>query len=564
MKKNTKLFAKIFAAIFALAAMCAALTACAVIDENGDNNGGGNKVGLSAAEWQTLIETFIEETGGTDEVDVIVGNLSAFAYADGKYTANMLTLGNGFTMRNIVIETENGAIKKITYELRTEALDTPDRIVTIDADGVTHEDVPKPSDSDKMEEDEWTEQTEIFANVTNYTLARTRGGALVGAMKLDGFKYYDIAGDYERVFTTDGTKYYRYGKATDESVWTRREVGASSYEAAVAEPAFMVGMAAEVISSGFGEFAFDKGVYTTDELVITAYDITLRNIKVTISGKAIVKVICTYVGGYDNKGDELITVDHVGSTAVDIPTNYTEAQDPGPQPPSPDNGKLTADEWTAAVNTLSGSTNFTTIGQAAYSGSINRISGDTIYTAHLGGDHSHETEYAGTVYTKEGESYVKWIQQKPTDAWVRTAIEKAEYDSQFENAAESTAMIAGVLIDNYDLFSYNFGLYSADKEIDVGASTYVTDLAVLVEKKQITSVAFTIMYRVSGGNDKNMGTNIISDIGSTVAFDPGDIGSVSGKLSFAAACIPLTASIPTTKSKTMHWTLSGAKTKDRR
>ncbi len=359
MKRNAKVIA-IILAIIVLATMCLALVAC---------NDKEDKGGLSEADWETVVTAFKEATGGTDEFDVIISNFSSFNFSDGKFTAGRIDLTNGVTLLNIVVELdETGAIELISYEKRTTDASTPDRIITVDANGVSSEDIPKPTDSDKMDEDEWNEQVEVFANVTNYTLARTRNGENVGTMKLDGVKYYDSVDDDEAIIVPVDSKYYIYEKTKSQTTWTRSETTASRYQSRVNFPRTLVAVAAAAISGGFEQFSFNAGVYTLSELYLEDYDTTLRDIKVTVSGKAIVKAVCILVDGYYGDGDEVVTVDHVGSTVVTIPTNYDEFQTPPPVGPQ----KMSEDEWGNAIDNFITGTNFTTYNIGLCSLSITR------------------------------------------------------------------------------------------------------------------------------------------------------------------------------------------------
>ena len=163
-------------------------------------------------------------------------------------------------------------------------------------------------------------------------------------------------------------KYYIYEKTKSQTTWTRSETTASRYQSRVNFPRTLVAVAAAAISGGFEQFSFNAGVYTLSELYLEDYDTTLRDTKVTVSGKAIVKAVCILVDGYYGDGDEVVTVDHVGSTVVTIPTNYDEFQTPPPVGPQ----KMSEDEWGNAIDNFITGTNFTTYNIGLCSLSITR------------------------------------------------------------------------------------------------------------------------------------------------------------------------------------------------
>ncbi len=307
---------------------------------------------MNETEWGESLEAFFTESGGTTEqAKFFVDHFADFEYKDGKYTAASIPAEGGFTYTDIVITveevkdesaaasavslaytdapTENAAlliirvrILNIEYKIRTEDNNTPDRLVTIDKNGAVQVDIPKPSDYEKMDEDEWKASASIFEQITNYSLVRygVEDGEEIASMKLAGETYYESVELTERIYTGDGTKYYKYSR-TLSPTWTKTEVDEDTYESAVFTPSIMVAVAAKAIDENFSSFTFNAGVYSAESIDVTyySYDFTLTDIEITVSGGKVVRAVCTLVGGYEGDGDERIVVDHIGSTVIAIP-----------------------------------------------------------------------------------------------------------------------------------------------------------------------------------------------------------------------------------------------------
>lgn len=306
---------------------------------------------MNETEWGESLEAFFTESVGTKEqAKFFADHFEDFEYADGKYTAASIPAEDGFTYTDIVITVEevkdepettaavslshidgiaeNTAlliirvrILNIEYKIRTDDLDTPDRLITIDQDGAAQVDIPKPSDYEKMDEDEWKASASIFGQVTNYSLVRydVTDGEEIASMKLAGETYYESVELTERIYTTDGTKYYKYAR-TLSPTWTKTEVDEDTYENVVFTPSTMVAVAAKALDENFSSFTFSEGVYRAASVTVNYYyDFTLTDVEITVSGGKVVRAVCTLVGGYEGDGDERITVDHIGSTVIDIP-----------------------------------------------------------------------------------------------------------------------------------------------------------------------------------------------------------------------------------------------------
>lgn len=284
------------------------------------------------AELNGALTQLLSDGNVTAEIQLFVAHYKDFTLKDGKYTCAEIASVNGFTCKNIEITLEDKKVFKVTYELRTESKETPDRLITIDKDGVTKTDIPKPTDDKPMDENEWNNQAEIFADVTNYTLERVRveSGEYIATMKLDGDTYYeDVNWAANNIFDKENGKFYRYRKAVFSSEWVKTEVDEDEYSDYTETPSLMVTVAAQAVQENFSNFTFEGGIYTADELKVHFFiDFTLKDMQITVSGGKIVRAVCILVGGYDNKGDERITVDHIGSTEIEFPEEYTDQTTP--------------------------------------------------------------------------------------------------------------------------------------------------------------------------------------------------------------------------------------------
>ena len=93
---------------------------------------GGSEIPEVTDELSAALAQLLEEGNVTPEIQIFIAHYKDFTLKDGKYTCAEIASVNGFTCKNIEIELEDKKISKVTYELRTESKDTPDRIITID------------------------------------------------------------------------------------------------------------------------------------------------------------------------------------------------------------------------------------------------------------------------------------------------------------------------------------------------------------------------------------------------------------------------------------------------
>lgn len=494
-----------------LAAMLVALV-CAFSCVFGLAACGEGAPAISESEWGQSIEEFFHANGVTAEAQLFAAHYKDFKYEDGKYTAPEIPATGGFVCKNVVVTVdEDGKIVGVTYELRTEDLATPDRRVTVTKDGVERTDIPKPSDNTQMDEDEWKEQAAVFGTTSNYTLDRVRvsSGAPVAAMKLDGTTYYETWEGKERIWMIEDSAYILFDKTSANGQWTKTRTTQESYDDAIFDPSTMVTVAASAIEENFAALSFNAGIYTAAEIEIEYFfPFTLRDVEITVSGKRIVRVICTLVGGYDDEGDERITVDHIGSTEVTLPTDYTDNT-------ASSGGKMDADAWTLCLQELVASTNYTQTAKNENVYDLYKVDGATDYREVFG------TYYSGKVYTEDNGSYFFYSKEEADSLWTRETIEEAEYRDNFKsNSLLGDA--AAILLRDYEKFDYNEDedIYTL-AQAEYSSSTNVENIQVTVFKGKIVRISFYVFY---------YGDVVIDEFGTTEIELPAvNPGSVSGK-----------------------------------
>ncbi len=184
----------------------------------------------------------------------------------------------------------------------------------------------------KMSAEDWQATLEAFVSGANYTLTRTDTTdehALCGAMRIDGDVYYEILeNDYteepdvfeEHVFVPqkDGTYFEYYKENSEKDPWALRECTKEHYEYRAEEQAtLLVQYASTLFGESYEDFTFENGSYTNP--LIEKYGYTIKNAKVDFKGDTLVRVECLLIDGVDGDQDEIITIENIGSTTIDIP-----------------------------------------------------------------------------------------------------------------------------------------------------------------------------------------------------------------------------------------------------
>lgn len=140
----------------------------------------------------------------------------------------------------------------------------------------------------------------------------TEDEEVVGFVKIDGDKYYDIGGEYERVYVKDGDDYFYYYKTNANADWKKTTTNEDTYNSIVNENAYdLVMMGSETCSNNYSSFTYFDGKYTA-ESIDAGYGFVLTNIEVTCEGTDVKKIVCSV-------GDTMYTIENIGVTSVEIP-----------------------------------------------------------------------------------------------------------------------------------------------------------------------------------------------------------------------------------------------------
>ncbi len=495
-----------------------ALSAC---DQNNGpaENGDDNEVTDLTDDLQSALAQLISEGNVTPEIQIFVAHYKDFTLKDGKYTCAELASVNGFTCQNIEIALEDKKISTVKYELRTPSKDTPDRLVTIDKNGVTRTDIPKPTDDKPMDEEEWTEQATVFADVTNYTLERVRveTGEYVASMKLDGSTYYEEVDGSESIFDAENNKFYRYYRAPQSTEWVKTEVDERRYTSYIGTPSLMVTVAAQAVQENFSKFTFDAGVYTAEELKVEYYaEFTLKDMEITVSGGKIVRAVCILVGGYDDEGDERITVDYIGSTEIGLPEKFTD--NTVSTPSTGGTAEMNAENWKKQFS----SSNFkmkalqdsvvseVTVSVDGNNFELVQVSSSMEYDAH---NIFIENNGNYDIYTEMGDQWMKLPSQ-----------EAADNTSQ---ALQSYKSIFALFADDFASFTLKDGKYvcaKLSKTVTNPAGTAeatCTDIEVVFgEKGELVSVKFVMSAVMKQSGEIQTSSYEFTNVGTTVVNAP--------------------------------------------
>lgn len=484
-----------------------ALSAC---NEGQNTSDGDDKTGPSVTdvsdELRDALAQLISDGNVTSEIQIFVANYKQFTLNDGKYTCAELASVNGATCKNIEIALEDGKVSKVTYELRTASKDTPDRLVTIDKDGVSMVDIP---DDTQMNEDEWKEQATVFADVTNYTLERVRvsSGDYIASMKLDGSTYYEEVSGSETILDIENGKYYCYSRDSQTDKWEKDEVTVGRYNSYVGTPSLMVTLAAQAVQNNFSKFAFNAGVYTAEELTVeySSNEFTLRDMEVTVIGGKIVRAVCVLVDGYSGRGDERITVDYVGSTSIELPKEYTDntvTPPPTSSDDKPTDDKPTDDKPTGDTTVMNADTWKKQFSATSFTVIFGMSGMNTTYL--VDGDNLEQRESMG----QGVETIRRWILEDGVyqnyeyggiygKKWVK--LEAGSHSAGTEDAVSSYHMMFSLFADEFSSFTLKDGKYTCAElkktvtDPSGTAEQTFTDVEIVFnEKNELISIKFNM------------------------------------------------------------------------
>lgn len=365
-------------------------------------------------------------------------------------------------------------------------------------------------DTTKVTEEVWKQQAAVFATATNFTLDRVsvETKKSVGMMKLDGTVYYEAWGDEESVYTLENGTYYHYTKEDASSAWEKVETTQSRYEGRIETPKMVITYAAEAVAEIYSSFTFDEktGVYSTDEVSIADGYVTLNNVEIIMSGGKIAKVECTYEDGFEGDGDERVTIDHIGTTKIEVPKiSGGDSEDDNPT-----GGQTVGDAkaWAAAVN--ASAENFTLTTTISYEGMSVPL------TMKVAGDKYEQVQSLmgmniSAFIAKEGDVYVTYEPYGDGSVWRRKTVTSAEAGEAFE----ASKALVNVLADHYDAFTLKDGKYvCAALDLTIhGSTAHATNIEADFTAGKLVSLGYHSSIEEDGTTTEQQLT--FSNFGST-------------------------------------------------
>lgn len=264
---------------------------------------------------------------------------TSFTYADGVYSAASLNLGETMgEIKNVKITFNNGAFVSAEFSLSMSngqggEMDVTYSLKDVGSTAITLPNVPDPSATTKLTEEEWQQTLEAFAYAQNFTLTLVAGEKQIGFVKLEDATYYDKDGaDYENIYDTDGTNYIRYYKENATAKWKKTNSSSTSYNNAVNKNVLsLVIGGTQAFAANYSDFTFANGKYTAETISVTE-GFTLKNVEVTVSYGAVTKIVCTQVGT-NSDPDTLVTIYDIGATKVIFPADFIDNTNGGNDKP---------------------------------------------------------------------------------------------------------------------------------------------------------------------------------------------------------------------------------------
>ncbi len=370
-------------------------------------------------------------------------------------------------------------------------------------------------DTTKVTEEVWKQQAAVFATATNFTLDRVsvETGKSVGMMKLDGAVYYEAWGDEEGVYTLENGTYYHYTKEDASSAWEKDTTTQSRYEDRIETPKMVITYAAQAVAEIYSSFTFDEktGVYSTETVSIADGYVTLNDVEIIMSSGKIAKVECTYEDGFEGDGDERVTIDHIGTTKIEVPKiSGGDSEDDNPT-----GGQTVGDAkaWAAAVN--ASAENFTLNTTISYEGMTVPL------TMKVAGDKYEQNQSLmgmsiSVFIAKEGDVYVTYEPYGDGSVWKRRTVTSAEAGEAFE----ATKALVNVLADHYDAFTLKDGKYvCAALDLTIhGSTAHATNIEADFTAGKLVSLSYHSSIEEDGTTTEQQLT--FSNFGSTTVTLP--------------------------------------------
>lgn len=186
-----------------------------------------SKTSSNETEYNTIVNSgmYTLVVGGAQ---AFAANYSSFNFDNGKYTAETISAGTDFTLKDITVTVASGNVSKIecTQAGATAAEDTK---VVIDSVGSTTITVPQLPTVYEVDEDQWYGNM-VNARKRNFTMVwtYTKTGK-VTTYRSDGTSIStETDGKITTVYTKDGTEYFKY--TLSENGWEKSSVTKTNYE----------------------------------------------------------------------------------------------------------------------------------------------------------------------------------------------------------------------------------------------------------------------------------------------------------------------------------------------
>lgn len=291
------------------------------------------------------------------------------------------------------------------------------------------------TDAAKVTAQQWLT---AFDTANNFTYEIVEGEVVEQTIALDGAKLMMSTYTMTYIYVQEGSEYCVYRFQND--AWLKMPLTADEYAMVTSMTTQMVA----IFKNDYSSFTFVDGVYTCASLDKTAEtNGVLKNIKIEFSDGAITGIEFN-VDGYT----ELYKVSKIGSTVIELPTDFTEF-DPSSQQPQ----KMSEAAWQQAFMAFAAGQNF----------SLTQSDNEGVFAAmKLDGATYYETYRSGSeyIYDFDGSNFYKYSKSVYSD-WVKVDSTQDEYNEVIEYASTLVMGAAYAISASYDLFEYQNGKYVA-------------------------------------------------------------------------------------------------------
>lgn len=285
-------------------------------------------------------------------------------------------------------------------------------------------------------EQEWLA---AFDTADNFTFEMLTSGIPMQAIAVDGEKIMMSATSMTYIYVKDGDDYCIYRFA--ENAWLKMPLTALEYNSVTLMPKAML----NAFKNDYSAFTLtDDGTYTCASIDKTQdLNGVMKNIKVKFIDGALVGMEFEVEGS-----PSTYAISKVGSTVIELPTEYTEF-DPSTEQPQ----KMSEAAWQQAFMAFANEANF----------SLAQSDNDGVFAAmSLDGERYYETYRSGAeyIYDFDGSNFYKYS-KSASSAWVKANSTQAEYNEVIEYASTLVMGAAQAIAYSYNSFEYTEGKYTA-------------------------------------------------------------------------------------------------------